>query len=104
MARKRDINPELWTDAKVLSLPWPAVGFYVGLITQADDEGRLEWDCRQLMVRICGVREDVRLAEARRWMEAIARADLVDVYEARGRRYACHPNWRRHQYVNRAKP
>ena len=98
MARKRSIDPNLWTDDRILKLPWAAVGFYVGLISQADDEGRLKWSSAQLRVRICPA---VELDEVESWMAAVVTVGLIEVYESDGGSYGRHPSWSRHQYVNR---
>ena len=101
MARKRTIDPDLWTDEKVLDLPWGAVAFFIGLISFSDDEGRLAWVPRQLTARIAGGRPDVTLKDVKGWMDAIEAAGLVQTYTIDGHVYATHPQWRRHQYVNK---
>ena len=102
MARKRTIDPDLWTDDRVQGLPSPAaVLLYIGLISHADDEGRIEWNARQFLARIFAFRPEVDLPDIEAGMEAIAESGLVRVYEAKGRTYAVHPAWQKHQYVNR---
>lgn len=102
MARKRTIDPDLWTDDAVTSLKdVRSYVVYIGAISQADDYGRLEWSARQLWAKLFPTREDVRVADVERWMTDVVDAKLVTTYEVGGRTYAFHPNWARHQYVNR---
>lgn len=105
MARKRSLDPEIWTDDRVQSLPsTTAVLFYIGTISHADDEGRIEWNARQLLGKIFPLRDDVKARDVEIAMEAVSRAGLVRVYEVNLRQYALHPSWRKHQYVNRPSP
>ena len=102
MARKRTIDPDLWTDDRVQALPsLTAVLLYIGSISMADDEGRVEWNARQMLARVFPLRDDVKLADVERGMEAVAKSRLVVLYSVNGRAYAYHPAWRKHQYVNR---
>jgi hypothetical protein len=101
LARKRTIDPDLWTDDRVQRLPSPlAILLYIGTISQADDEGRLEWSARQLLARVFPLRDDVKQRDVEAAMSAIA-AELVHVYEIGSRAYAWHPEWKKFQYVNR---
>jgi hypothetical protein len=101
MARKRSIDPDLWTDDRVQSLPSPlAILLYIGTLSQADDDGRLEWSARQITARIFPLREDVKQRDVEVAMTAIADG-LVHVYTIGGRTFAHHPSWKKHQYVNR---
>jgi hypothetical protein len=116
MARKRMIDPDIWTDEKVQSLPSTlAVALYIGTISMADDAGRIEWSSLQLKTRLLPNREDVTLRHIETAMAALVTlpnelkhtADdepLLVAYTVRGRNYAYHPNWRKHQYVNRPSP
>lgn len=98
MARKRDLSPDIWTDERVLALTLSARLLYVGLISQADDKGRLEWSPRQLAARIVpGESAD----DVSSWMAEVASVRLVERYEADGRVYAYHPRWDRHQSPSR---
>lgn len=105
MARKRSIDPDLWTDDRVQALPSPiAILLYIGTISQADDEGRLEWSARQLLGRVFPMREDIKQRDVEAAMAAIVETGLVRTYVVGVRTYAVHPAWRKHQYVNRPAP
>lgn len=98
MARKRMIDPDLWADERVLTLPWPAVGFYIGLISNADDEGRMVWSASQLRAKIAP-RDDVTVAKVDEFMEAVDLAGLVHTYVVDSKTYAFLPSWARHQKI-----
>lgn len=102
MARKRSVDPDMWSDDKVTALnDVRSITLYVGTISQADDFGRLEWSARQLFARLFPTREDVEISDVEAWMDDLARTGLVKLYEIAGRMYAYHPNWSKHQYVSR---
>lgn len=101
MARNRTLNPDLWTDDKVVQLSIGAELLYIGCISQADDEGRLEWNPRQLRGRLFGGREDVSLATVTQWMRELSAVKLLSEYLVDGTPYAFHPRWEKHQYINR---
>ena len=104
MARKRMIDPDSWTDEKVAELDLGPHLLWLGLISLADDEGRLEWSSRQLRIRLFPVKKGVTLAHIQAWMKEIVGVGLVSTYTVSGTEYAHHPSWKRHQYVNRATP
>lgn len=104
MARKRTIDPDIWEDEAVNDLSLPANLFYIGLISHADDNGRLEWRPKQLRLKIFPGREEATLDAVTVWMGEIEATGLILVYEVNGHRYGWHPNWYRHQYVNKSQP
>ena len=102
MARKRTIDPDLWTDDKVQNLAdVRAIALYVGTISLADDYGRLEWSARQLWGRLFPSREDVKMRDVESWMSMLIESGLVIEYSVGGRTYVQHPSWLKHQYVSR---
>lgn len=104
MARIRTIKPEFCSSADTGALSRDARLFFLQLLTEADDEGRLLW----LPRRLCGVLypfdEDVGGAELERWAAECARRDMVRLYTVEGVRYIAITNWDKHQRINRATP
>lgn len=98
MARKRMLDPEIWTDEKVLLLPLDAVAFYIGLITQADDQGRIKYSATSLRAKICP-RENISQNVVGEWMYLLAEVGLVVPYEAENAVFAVLPGWDRYQKV-----
>jgi len=103
MARRRTIDPNIWSDKDVQDLPHGAVLLYIGTISHADDAGRLEWESRQLWARVFPRREDVGLEDVERWMDLLAKK-LIHTYTVDGQQYARHPHWKDYQCVNKPAP
>lgn len=100
-ARIRSIKPECWQDERVGSLTRDARLLMVGLITMADDEGRL----RALPAGILGHCFMYDLDAPRlldRWLRELTESGIVVAYEDAARPYLAFRNWARHQRVNRA--
>lgn len=101
--RIRTLKPEMWQDERIGSLSRDARLLLVGLITMADDEGRL----RAMPSLICGhcfpYDQDAPRKVAR-WLEELTATGLLLAYEDGGVQYAAFRHWRRHQRVNRATP
>ena len=98
--RIRTLKPECWQDEAIGKLgPWERL-LFVGLITMADDEGRL----RALPSAIAGhvfPYDDVPPAKVKKWLRAIEAVDLVVLYDHDGVRYAAITGWSTHQKINR---
>jgi hypothetical protein len=97
------IDPEIWTDEKVLKLTWTAIPFYVGLITQADDEGRIRYDATSLRAKIAP-RDEVTTEHVEVWMWECVEVGLVLVYESEGVLFAFLPGWMDYQKVQHPSP
>lgn len=104
MARIRSIKPELWLSAQVMNLSHSARLLFIGLITQADDEGFGSSDPRKLKAAIFGG-DDVTLANVSEMLAEITTQRLAVIYEADG--YGALywlPSWKEHQYVPKPTP
>jgi len=101
VARKRTIDPDLWTNRKAMRLTRDALLFYIGTVSMADDEGRLGWSAVELRVKIMPGRDDVSVQNVEGWMAECAIAGLVELYSVGDGEYAWHPDWKQTQYVSR---
>lgn len=102
-ARIRSIKPEMWHDEKIGALSRDARLLFIGLITMADDEGRL----RALPAVILGHCFPYDRDAAKRlgtWMDELACQGLIQGYSDHGASYVAITNWSRHQRVNRPSP
>ncbi len=101
--RIRTLKPELWEDEAVGRLgPWERL-LYIGLITMADDEGRL----RALPGAIAGhvfPYDDVPPLKVRKWLDTVSAKGLISLYEHDGTDYAQITGWSKHQKINRPTP
>ena len=93
MARIRSVHPSLFTDEAWVSCSPLARIFYIGLWTDADDQGLFEWKPLQLKMRLLpgdGADAAVLLAE----LEAV---DLIQAYETDGKRFGAIKDFRKFQ-------
>lgn len=101
--RIRTIKPDIWADERVGALSAGARLLFVGLITLADDEGRL----RALQAAIVGhvfPYEPHATTMIDGWLEELTAGGLVTRYQVDGRPYMMLPGFRRHQVINRPSP
>jgi len=103
MARIRSIKPTIWTDARFISLSREARLLCIGMISFADDDGRLLASAAKLNGEVFPA-DDLRSPIVLRWRDEVARSGIVNVYKVAGVEYAEFPNWKRHQRINRATP
>lgn len=98
--RIRSLKPEMWADERVGDLTHGARLLFVGLITMADDEGRL----RELPAAILGhifPYDEVSAMKLSRWLSEVEKSGMVVRYSAGGKRYIAFRHWSRHQKVDR---
>jgi DNA-binding transcriptional ArsR family regulator len=98
--RIRTIKPEMWADEKVGRLSQGARLLFVGLITMADDEGRI----RELSAAILGhvfPYDEVSPSKVTRWLAEVERSGMVTRYAVGGYRYIAFCHWSKHQKVDR---
>lgn len=104
MARIRTIKPEALQHRKVGRLSDRAFRLWVGMLTQADDSGRLVADLDQLRVEVFAYHPRVTSAHVTGALSEIASAGLVRVYTASGVQYADFPSWSDHQRISHPQP
>lgn len=102
--RIRTIKPEMWADEKIGSLSRDARLLFVGLITMADDDGRLRALPAAVIGHVFPYDDDVTLAKLAKWMRELEESGLVVTYTAGDRPYAWLTGWAKHQKINRANP
>jgi hypothetical protein len=102
MARRRMIDPSIWEDPDVGELDDGAWRLFVALISNADDEGRLEIDLRHLRRQVFGYQPSRTERDVERMLDDIGRACRnVRFYEFGGRRYCALLKWREYQSINK---
>lgn len=101
--RIRTIKPEMWADEKIGQLSRDARLLFVGLITMADDEGRLRAMPAAILGHVFPYDEDA-LRKLAGWVDELSASGLIVAYEHGGVRYFYLPGFVRHQVINKAKP
>lgn len=104
MARIRTLKPEIWATPSVGTLTRDARLLFVGLITQADDEGRMLAVPRQVAGNCYPFDEDVTGEQITGWLAEIEVAGLIRTYESGGGRYLELSGWSRHQKISKPTP
>ena len=95
MARIRSVHPGLFTDEGFVGLSAEAQVFFIGLWTEADDQGLFEWRPSRLHLRIMPTKP-VNVADL---LSELERADppMICAFEHGGKRFGAIRNFRRWQ-------
>lgn len=93
MARIRSIHPGLFTDEHFAALSDAAQVFYLGLLTEADDQGIFEWKPVTLRMRLRPNKD----GPIEPFLSELVAANSVSRYEIDGRHYGAIRNFRKFQ-------
>lgn len=104
MARIRTIKPDALQHRKVGRLSDRAFRVWVGLLTQADDEGRLPCDPDQVKAWCFAYHGKVTTKQVEEAIQEIKSLGLLSLYGINGTRYAYFPSWKDHQKINHPSP
>lgn len=99
MARIRTIKPEFWTDEKIISLPYVARLFFIGLWNFCDDHGAIEDKPEQLRLLVLPNEQRIDVFQI---VDLLIVADLVERYlsEEEDKTFLLIKNWASHQKVD----
>src|SRR5690348_16547850 len=100
--RIRSLKPEMWADEKVGCVSRDARLLFVGLITMADDDGRLRAMPAAILGHVFPYDLDA-LKKLAGWIDELAVAGLALPYTVAGHSYIVLPGFERHQVINRRK-
>jgi hypothetical protein len=100
MARIRSLKPSIWTDEKFIALSMGARLLVIGMISHADDEGRLFASVAKLAGDIFPA-DELKPAAIRAWRDEAHGIGFLIVYQVRGVEYAYFPNWSKHQRISK---
>lgn len=104
MAKRRMIDPSIWNDPDVGELSGDEFKLFVGLFSNADDEGRIELDCRQLKHLIFGYCDRATSVDVAGWLfEICERLHSVTRYKVGGKEYLAFLNWKEYQNIPKDK-
>lgn len=102
--RIRTLKPELWQSRSVGKLSFRDRLLFLGLITMADDAGRLAVVPRAIAGHVFPYDDAVKAQTVLIGIAELQKHDLVRCYEVDGDTYLWLPNWRKHQRINRVTP
>lgn len=102
MSRRRMIDPSLWESQQVSDLTDFEFRVWIGLISHADDDGRLKANPIVLLAKIFPLKE-ISLDEIRDAVQGLEKCGLIAVYDDEREVYISHPKWDRWQTINRPR-
>lgn len=102
MPRIRTLKPEHKQHRKVGMLTHRQYRLWVGMITEADDDGRLCADAAQLRALVFAYHPSVSVRHVVDDLASIAAVGLIRLYRDGETVYADLPSWRDHQRLDRA--
>lgn len=101
MPRKRMIDPDFWTDEKLGLCKRDERLLFMGLISNADDEGRGRANVKLLKSTIYPYDEDLSSSDVEAMLTNLARIRLIILYKVDGQEFYYLPNFLKHQNINR---
>ena len=104
MPRIRSLKPEALQHRKVGRLSDRAFRLWIGLITQADDEGRVAFDLRQFRVLIWGYFDRLKPSTVANALDELRSVSLCRLYVIDGQIFVDLPSWHDHQAIQKAIP
>lgn len=99
MARIRTLKPTIWESEQVADLPAEVQILFIGLITQADDEGRQKGSPQLVRSKVFPY-ADHSLQKIREWLQSLVDSDLIRWYTVGGKEFIELPTWSKHQRVS----
>jgi len=99
MPRIRTVKPDFWDDEAIGEISRDARLLFIGLITQADDDGRLKGSPKLVKGKLLPY-DDVTIPEVSGWLTELADQGLIECYEVKGRPFISLPSWHKHQRIS----
>jgi hypothetical protein len=103
MPRIRTLKPEHKTHRKVGPLDDRSYRLWVGLVTEADDQGRFIADPEQLRVTVFPYQR-LAVAKLEASLQTLAATGLIGLYRDNGCRYGVFWSWTDHQKISHPAP
>jgi len=101
MPRRRMIDPEIWRNEKIGSLSDAGRLLFIGIFSQADDDGRLKASPGFLMASIFPYDKDKTVDDVRQLRDQCAEIGLIRVYTNGKEEYLDIPGWLEHQQIRK---
>lgn len=101
MARIRSIKPDIWEDEALAEVSTSARLLFIGLITQADDDGRLPGRSQWIARKVYPYDYEITPSDIEGWIDELDRVKLIQYYEVEGKPYISLPSWDRHQSIDK---
>src|SRR3990167_754208 len=97
--QRRMVYVKIWESGQFGKLSNEAKLLFIGMITLADDDGKLRADPAYLRAQIFPYNESMSVTEALRFRNEIEKNGLITVYSIDGFEYIEHPKWKEYQSI-----
>lgn len=101
---RRMIDASLWQNEKFTRMPLGAQMLQIGIITHADDQGRIKANPSFLRNQIFPDNEEIANADIQKWLGLMAKNGTIFVYTVDEKQYAQLLNWWKYQSLQYASP
>jgi hypothetical protein len=98
------LSPGIWTDESVRKLSYFARLVYIGLISNADDAGKMRGESHYIKACVFPYDEALRVTDVELALKAISAEGLIVRWTTDAGCYLQHPHWKRHQYIREPQP
>jgi len=95
------ITSEIFFNEKVGSLPAGGRLLFIGIFSNADDDGRLKASPKFLKARIFPYDDDISSDDVQSWRDQCRDIGLIRVYSKDGKEYLDVPGWLEHQSIRK---
>ena len=99
MPRKRMLEPDIWEDPKIIRLSIGARLTFIGLITQANDYGKLRGEAWSVKSKIFPADKDITEETVEEFLNELEKVGLIFRYQNNGEIYIKLRSWEKHQKV-----
>lgn len=100
MARKRMIDPNFWTDEKLGECSIQERLLFMGLISNADDEGYGRANLK-LLKSIIFPYDEIKVSDIEKWINHLSQFNIVIIFKYDEQTYYWLPNFLKHQTINK---
>ena len=104
MARIRSVKPDLFSSFTLANVSIHARFLFIGLFTEADDEGRMIDSPKKLTGSLFPHDENVTEKKVEGWLKELEAQGCIVRYTAGHGRYLALPEWKNHQRVSHPLP
>lgn len=101
LGQRRMLYTNVWQNSDFKKLSDKAKLLYIGLITVADDDGRLRANSLLLRSQIFPYDDQIKQEEIRKWLGEIQRGKLIDFYRVKTEYFIQHPHWHKYQSIRK---
>lgn len=95
------IDPSFWNDEQLGTCPIEARLLFMGLISQADDEGRLSGHPALIKSQIFPYDFEMEATKVDSWIEMLQEKRLITKYIVNNQKYILVRNFKKHQTINK---